>query len=107
MNFSNDICITTFGLQKLRVDQAISGFSYASTDEVAFALCHVIEIANKTVAHLTTGPESPGTFPSLRLACRVVIDLVWQHLYIPLHGNPLLDDSLLERPPVFPIDESD
>ena len=105
---ADDICITDFfDLQKISVEQAVSGFSYASPDEVANALCHVIETANKTVAHLTAEPELPGTFPSLRLACRVVIDLVWRHLYAPLKEHPLLQDAFLECPLDFRIDEKD
>jgi hypothetical protein len=103
----DDICITDFGLSKITVEQAVSGFSYASPDKVAHALCHIIETANKTVAHLTAGPKLPGTFPSLRLACRVVIDLLWQYLYVPLTGSPLLKDPLLERPLDLRIREND
>src|SRR6266567_8441866 len=80
--YNDDVCITDFGLSKITVEQAVSGFSYASADKVTHALCHVIETANKTVAHLTAGPKLPGTFPLLRLACRVVIDLIWQYLYV-------------------------
>jgi hypothetical protein len=105
--YHDDICITDFDLCKITVEEAVSGFSYASPDKVARALCHVIETANKTVAHLTAGPKLPGTFPSLGLACRVVIDLVWYHLYIPLTGQPLLKDPLLERPLDFRIHESE
>jgi hypothetical protein len=103
----DDIRIIDFGLPKITVDQAVSRFSYASPDKVAYALCHVIETANKTVAHLTAGPKLPGTFPSLRLACRVVIDLIWQYLYVPLTGSRLLKDPLLDRPLDFRIREND
>lgn len=103
----DDICITAFGLEKISEKQAVSGFSYASQDEVSSALCHVIKTANKTVAHLTSGQKAPGTFTSLRLACRVVTDLVWQHLYVPLTATPILEDRLLERPLVILIDEND
>jgi hypothetical protein len=79
-----DICITDFGLPLVSVSQAVSGFSYAAPLQIDVALQHVIETANKTVAHLTSGPAKPGSFPSLRLTCRVVIDLVIRHLYDPL-----------------------
>lgn len=104
---NDDICITVFGLEKITVEQAVSGFSYARPDEISRALCNVIEIANKTVAHLTVGPTSAGTLTSLRLACRVVIDLVSRQVYVPLQGGRLLQDSLLKEPPVYPISATD
>ena len=103
----DDISITDFGLQMLTVREAISGFSYASPEDVCNAFSHVIEVAHKGVAHLTVGPTLPGTFPSLRLACRVVIDLVWRHLYVPLKGHPLMQDAFLECPIDFRIDEEE
>lgn len=81
---ATDICITDFGLPLVSVTQAVSGFPYAAPLQVDQAMRHVIETANKTVAHLTSGPAEPGSFPSLRLTCRVVIDLVIRHLYVPL-----------------------
>jgi hypothetical protein len=80
----SDICLSDFGLPLVAVSEAVSGFSYASPLEVGAAFRHVIETANKTVAHLTSGPATPGSFPSLRLTCRAVVDLVIRHLYIPL-----------------------
>ena len=91
----DDIRITDFGLPFLTVSEAVSGFSYATPEEVKFALCQVVEIANKTVAHLTAGPSAPGTFPSLRISCRVVIDLVCRHLYTPL-GKTLVVSPIIE-----------
>jgi len=87
---SGDICITDFGLPVVTPSEAVSGFAYASPREIELALQHVIETANKIVAHLTSGPRLPGTFPSLRLACRTVIDLVIRHLYVPLGQDPIV-----------------
>jgi len=86
----DDICIRDFDLPWVTVRQAVSGFSYASPTDVEFALSRVIETANKTVAHLTTGPSASGTFPILRTTCRVVIDLVCRHLYAPLGKHSLV-----------------
>ncbi len=85
-----DICITDFGLETITPSDATAGFDYASPSDIDAALRHVIETANKTVAHLTSGPKLPGTFPSLRLASRVVIDLVIRHFYVPLGENPIV-----------------
>lgn len=85
-----NISITDFGLPMVTTTQAVSGFSYVTPSEADAALRHVIETANKTVAHLTAGPVSPGTFPSLRICCRVAIDLVCRHLYAPLGELPLV-----------------
>jgi hypothetical protein len=94
---STDICISDFGLPLVSVSEATSAFSYATSSEINTALGQVIEAANKTVAHLTSGPTHPGTFPTLQLACRIVIDLVIRHLYLPLN----------ERCIVSPISEKD
>ena len=103
---SGDIFITDFGLPRLTTTQAVSGFDYASPDEVEAAICNVIENANKAVAHLTSGPKLPATYPSLKLACRVVTDLVHRHLYIPLGEDPIvlpIEDRALVAPTVrFP-----
>jgi hypothetical protein len=87
---SDDIFITDFGLPKLTKDQAVNGFAYATTGQVDAALSNVIENANKAVAHLTSGPKLPATYPSLKLACRVVTDLVHRHVYAPLGEHPLV-----------------
>lgn len=92
---STDVCISDFGLPLVPVAEATSGFCYATSSEVNSALLQVIETANKTVAHLTSGPTEPGTFPSLQLACRIVIDLVIRHLYLPL-GEQCIVSSISE-----------
>ena len=79
-----DICITDFNLPKITVGQATTGFAYASADRIDTALRQVILNANKSVAHLTSGPTLPATLPDLRLSCHVVVDLIISHLYIPL-----------------------
>jgi hypothetical protein len=104
--YKDDVRITDFRLERITPKQAISEFSYATPDQIERALCHVFETANKTVAHLTSGPRLPGTFQSLRLACRVVIDLVLRHLYSPLEGNPLFEHPLSLRPSFLKIDEN-
>ena len=86
----DDIFITDFGLPELKKSEAVSGFAYASGAEVEAALCSVIENGHKSVAHLTSGPKLSATYPSLKLACRVVSDLVHRHLYVPLGEIPLV-----------------
>jgi hypothetical protein len=87
---SDDVSITDFGLPKMTVCQAVTGTSYAASSEIDTALRCVLENANKVVAHLTSGPTLPATYPFLKLACRVVIDLVQHHLYDPLDEDSIV-----------------
>lgn len=88
---SGDICISDFALPKITVEQATTGFAFAPPDRIDAALRLVIVNANKSVAHLTSGPALPATFPDLELACRVVVCLVVRHLYVPLRQEFIVE----------------
>lgn len=79
----NDVWLTDFGLQFLTVGQAIDARPYATSPDIQNALEVSIQNAHKAVAHLTMGPNLPATCSTLRLTCRVVLDLVRENLYKP------------------------
>lgn len=101
----DDVFITDFDLKPISVAQATGTFLCASPPVVAAALVNVIENANKTVAHLTSGPNPPATYPCLKLACLVVTNLVHRHVYLALGEEPLvlpIDDHETTIPPRKP-----
>ena len=77
---SDDITITSFGLQRLTINQVVD-IPISSPDELRQAYIYTILTADKAVAHLTFGPNLPQNINILSICSKAVPYLICKYLY--------------------------
>jgi len=83
-----DVTLFDFRNKYVQLDDLHRG-PHRLTRQQKNALCRTLEAGNKGIAHLTSRPARRLQLPVLAQGCETVLQLMNQHLYVPVTGHPV------------------